>query len=106
MLLPEMASGFNISYSITLRPDFGELYGFTDEDVKAGLGFLNITNEMCNDLFDILKQQHDGYRFYAESKVNLFNPTGILHVLKETQFLAESTPPRQWSSLKAPRLLT
>lgn len=76
--LDSMTSGFNISQNITNDKKFNSMMGLTYNEV----------NELLNDIenkeniFEILKDNYDGYLFSEDSNDKIFNSTLVMYFLK------------------------
>lgn len=87
LVLSEFTNGFNIATFLHTRPDFAEMYGFTEQDVRRGIDSIRpkLSPEQMERVFDFLQEQHNGYFFDDEQPRGLFNPHRILFHLSEIQ---------------------
>jgi hypothetical protein len=82
IMLDDLTSGFNISKNLTMHPMFGEMLGFTEEEVReivAQFKF-DIDSEM---LMDELRSNYNGYLFHEDGKLKVYNPDMILYFFDE-----------------------
>ena len=85
--MDDVTSGFNIGTNISLSPDFNEMVGFTEAEVRR----LVETYRECG-VFDqdvdtamgIMGQWYNGYRFSEESETDLYNSDMVLYYLKHS----------------------
>ncbi len=83
LTLDSMTSGFNISYSLTLRPDFHEMMGFTEPEVTQILLGIGIKESEINNVVDDLRAWYDGYLFNLNAKNHVYNPDMVLYFALE-----------------------
>ena len=82
--MDELTSGFNIGTNYSLSPEFNELVGFTEEDVRAMLDYYATTCEFhhtTDELIDIMKPWYDNYCFAEESygRTTMYNSNMVLY---------------------------
>ncbi len=95
--MDDVTSGFNIGRNISLRPEFNDLLGFTEEEVRELLELYRdhgVFDQEVEAALDIMREWYNGYRFAEEAEGDLYNTDMILY------FLAESMPNK-----RAPREL-
>jgi hypothetical protein len=82
IMLDDLTSGFNISKNLTMHPMFGEMLGFTEEEVRGIVAQFdsNIDPEV---LMDELRSNYNGYLFHEEGKLRMYNPDMILYFFDE-----------------------
>jgi hypothetical protein len=92
--LDSLTSGFNIGKNLSLRPDFHNMLGFTEEDT------LKLTHQVCSRcggdperVYQQMTDYYNGYRFCEERSRDgkLFNPDMVLYYL--TEYEARGYPP-------------
>ena len=90
--LDSMTSGFNIATNITTDEKFADMMGFTTDEVKGVLATtlqnsnqegVDLTESEQEEVYDILKQNYNGYSFSEESDVKVFNSTLIMYYLQK-----------------------
>ena len=76
--LDSLTSGFNIAKSLTLRGDFNEMQGFTEEEVQYlidDLGYgINIQE---------MRDYYNGYLFSPDAATRVYNSDMVLYFLSE-----------------------
>ena len=82
--MDDLTSGFNIGTNYSLSPEFNELVGFTEEDVRAMLDYYATTCEFhhtTDELIDIMKPWYDNYCFAEESygRTTMYNSNMVLY---------------------------
>jgi len=77
--LDSMTSGFNISTNITNDIRFNSMLGFTYDEVKEML--MEVPKDKQEEMFNLLKDNYDGYLFNDESKDRMFNSTLVLRFI-------------------------
>ena len=101
-----MTSGFNIATNITIDKRFANMVGFTSEEVKQILclplekSFSNDRNDMKvelmpteqEEIYEIWRQNYNGYLFSESSKIKVFNATLIMYYLQ--QYVEEREHPK------------
>jgi hypothetical protein len=82
IMLDDLTSGFNISKNLTMHPMFGEMLGFTEEEVRAMVAQseFDIDSEV---LMDELRSNYNGYLFHEDGKLKVYNPEMILYFFDE-----------------------
>ena len=82
--MDDLTSGFNIGTNYSLSPEFNELVGFTEADVRAMLEYYATTCEFhhtTDQLIEIMKPWYDNYCFAEESygRVTMYNSNMVLY---------------------------
>jgi hypothetical protein len=92
IMLDDLTSGFNISKNLTMHPMFGEMLGFTEEEVRGIITRLelDIDSEV---LMDELRSNYNGYLFHEDGKWKVYNPDMILYFFDEWSL--SGRPPKQ-----------
>jgi len=101
--LDSMTSGFNVATKITVEPDFADMMGFTADEVKNLLKLsyskserlqesVELTAEEQAMVFDIFKENYNGYLFSEVSETKVFNSTLIMYYLQ--RYLPHKRQPR------------
>ena len=81
--LDSLTSGFNIGTDITQNMMFNEMMGFTKEELEKMMCELGITNEEQKELFPIMKENYDGYKFSIKGKEKIYNSNMCLYFLNK-----------------------
>ena len=95
--MDDVTSGFNIGKNISLRPEFNDMLGFTEEEVRNLLEMYRdygVFNQDVEAALAVMREWYNGYRFSEEAEGDLYNTDMVLY------FLDESMPNK-----KAPREL-
>ncbi len=85
--MDDVTSGFNIGKNISLHPDFNEMVGFTEEEVRRlvetyrGRGVFNQDVETA---MGIMGQWYNGYRFAEDADNDLYNTDMVLYYLDQS----------------------
>jgi hypothetical protein len=89
VVMSDITSGYNIAKNIYLNPSYNDLCGFRSEEVAAAVD--NVAHE-CGlpeteriDAIKMIQTWYDGYRFSAEAKMDVYNPTMMLYFLDALQ---------------------
>ena len=82
--MDELTSGFNIGTNYSLSPEFNELVGFTEGDVRAMLDYYATTCEFhhtTDELIEIMKPWYDNYCFAKQSygRTTMYNSNMVLY---------------------------
>ena len=101
--LDSMTSGFNVATKITVEPDFADMMGFTNAEVKNLLRLsyskseypatsVELTTEEQAMIYNIFQENYNGYLFSEESNAKVFNSTLIMYYLQH--YLPDKRQPR------------
>ena len=82
--MDDLTSGFNIGTNYSTSPEFNELTGFTEEDVREMLDYYRTTCEFhhtTDELIETMKPWYDNYCFAEESygKTTMYNSNMVLY---------------------------
>jgi hypothetical protein len=82
--MDDLTSGFNIGTNYSTSPEFNELTGFTEEDVRAMLDYYRTTCEFhhtTDELIARMKPWYDNYCFAEEcyGKTTMYNSNMVLY---------------------------
>lgn len=85
--MDDLTSGFNIGTNYSLTPDFNQLMGFTEEEVREMLTYYSTTatfHHTIDELIELMKPWYDNYCFaqrcYGET--TLYNSNMVLYFVK------------------------
>ena len=90
--LDSMTSGFNVATNITTEEDFADMMGFTSNEVKSILKStfnnskdqkIGLTDLEQEEVYEIWKQNYNGYLFSEDSDAKVFNSTLIMYYLQK-----------------------
>ena len=82
--MDDVTSGFNIGKNVSLRPEFNELLGFTENEVRTVLEIYRECGVFEQDVdaaLDMMRQWYDGYRFAEDVETDLYNTDMVLYFL-------------------------
>ena len=82
--MDDVTSGFNIGKNISLHPDFNEMVGFTEPEVRHLVETyrdLGVFNQEVDTAIGIMGQWYNGYRFAEEAETDLYNSDMVLYYL-------------------------
>ena len=82
--MDDLTSGFNIGTNYSLSPEFNELVGFTERDVRAMLDYYATTCEFhhtTDELIEAMKPWYDNYCFAKQSygRTTMYNSNMVLY---------------------------
>ena len=82
--MDDLTSGFNIGTNYSTSPEFNELVGFTEEDVREMLDYYRTTVEFhhtTDELIETMKPWYDNYCFAKQSygKTTMYNSNMVLY---------------------------
>ena len=100
--LDSMTSGFNVATNITTTTEFSDMMGFTTDEVKELLSLtyakpgkrtkvVDLTEEEQATIYEVFKDNYNGYLFSKNSHSKVFNSTLIMHYMKN--YLRSNKPP-------------
>ena len=82
--MDDVTSGFNIGRNISLHPDFNEMVGFTEEEVRCLVETyrdLGVFNQDVETAMGIMGEWYNGYRFAEDAETDLYNSDMVLYYL-------------------------
>ena len=84
--MDDLTSGFNIGTNYSLYPQFNEMTGFTEEEVREMLDYYSSVlpfNHSVDELIKVMKPWYDNYCFAEESygKTTMYNSVMVLNFL-------------------------
>ena len=85
--MDDVTSGFNIGTNISLEPDFNEMVGFTEPEVRHLVETyreLGVFNQDPATAMGIMGQWYNGYRFATAAETDLYNTDMVLYYLKHS----------------------
>ena len=85
--MDDVTSGFNIGTNISLEPDFNEMVGFTEAEVRRLVETyrnLGVFNQDPATAMGIMGEWYNGYRFAEEAETDLYNTDMVLYYLKHS----------------------
>jgi hypothetical protein len=82
IMLDDLTSGFNIAENMTMNPICGEMLGFTEGEVREIVDQFEF-NMDPEELMNALRNNYNGYLFYEESQLKVYNPDMILYFFNQ-----------------------
>ena len=85
--MDDVTSGFNIGTNISLQPDFNEMVGFTEAEVRRLVETyrdLGVFNQEVATAMGIMGEWYNGYRFATTADADLYNSDMVLYYLKDS----------------------
>ena len=85
--MDDVTSGFNIGTNISLEPDFNEMVGFTEAEVRRLVETYRergVFNQDDATAMGIMGEWYNGYRFAKAAKTDLYNTDMVLYYLKHS----------------------
>ena len=84
--MDDLTSGFNIGTNYTLNPQFNEMTGFTEKDVRDMLEYYSTTcpfNHSIDELIELMKPWYDNYCFAEEcyGRSSMYNSNMVLYFI-------------------------
>ena len=84
--MDDLTSGFNIGTNYSLAPEFNEMTGFTENEVRDMLGYYSNVlpfNHSVDELIKVMKPWYDNYCFTEEEygKTTMYNSVMVLNFL-------------------------
>ena len=83
--MDDVTSGFNIGRNVTLEPEFNDMLGFTEPEVRGLLELYRERGAFNQDVdaaLDVMREWYNGYRFAKTATGDLYNTDMVLHYLK------------------------
>ncbi len=87
--MDDVTSGFNIGKHISLAPQFNEVLGFTEQEVRDMLHYYDLP---IDDVLPLMQAWYNNYRFSLDADTYLFNTDMVLYFVKH--YLKRAKPPR------------
>ena len=85
--MDDVTSGFNIGKNISLRPEFNDMLGFTEEEVLNLLEMYRdygVFNQDVEAALEVMREWYNGYRFAKSAQGDLYNTDMVLYFLDES----------------------
>ena len=82
--LDDVTSGFNIGTNLSLNPQFNEMLGFTEAEVRRLLEIyrdLGAFSQDVDDAMALMREWYDGYRFAKDAGADVYNTDMVLYYL-------------------------
>ena len=85
--MDDVTSGFNIGKNVSLRPEFHDLLGFTEAEVRGLLKTYRDCGAFDQDVdaaLEVMREWYNGYRFAGGAQDDLYNTDMVLYYLSES----------------------
>ena len=85
--MDDVTSGFNIGTNISLEPDFNEMVGFTDAEVRRLVETYRehgVFDQDADEAMALMGEWYNGYRFAEDADTDLYNTDMVLYYLKHS----------------------
>ena len=85
--MDDVTSGFNIGRNISLEPEFNDMLGFTEEEVRELLEMYRdhgVFNQEVEAALAVMREWYNGYRFAEDAEGDLYNTDMVLYFLNES----------------------
>jgi len=85
--MDDVTSGFNIGKNISLHPEFNDMLGFTEAEVRNLLEMYRdygVFNQEVEAALAVMREWYNGYRFAEEAEGVLYNTDMVLYFLDES----------------------
>ena len=89
--MDDVTSGFNIGANISLEPDFNEMVGFTEAEVRHVVEMYRdhgVFNQDPAVAMGIMGEWYNGYRFAKAAETDLYNSDMVLYYVTSATVLA------------------
>ena len=85
--MDDVTSGFNIGSNLSLRPEFNELLGFTEDEVRGMVRMyrdLGVFDQDPETALVTMREWYDGYRFAKAAPNVVYNTDMVLYYLQHS----------------------
>ena len=85
--MDDFTSGFNIATNISLHPDFNEMVGITEAEVRRLVELYRdrgLFDQDVDEAMALMGEWYNGYRFATEAEHDLYNSDMVLYYLDES----------------------
>ena len=83
--LDDVTSGFNIGTNVSLLPEFNEMLGFTEAEVRGLVAMYRergLFDQDVDEALGVMSEWYNGYRFANEARSDVYNTDMVLYYLK------------------------
>jgi len=89
VVMSDITSGYNIAEDIFLAPEFADVCGFTEPEVRKTLSDIvaqcGLAPEVVDEALDVMHTWYNGYNFSPNQAERVYNPTLCLYFFKHFQ---------------------
>ena len=86
VVLSDMTSGYNVTEDLSVDPDYRDLCGFTETELRAVLDQIAVAHHLdtvqVETALGLMRDFYNGYRFSFQQDERIYNPTLALYFLK------------------------
>ena len=85
--MDDVTSGFNIGTNVSLEPDFNEMVGFTEAEVRRLVEIYRdhgVFDQDIDEAMALMGEWYNGYRFAKAAETDLYNTDMVLYYLKHS----------------------
>ena len=85
--MDDVTSGFNIGANISLLPEYNQMLGFTEAEVRSVLTQyrdLGVFDQDIDAALGLMSEWHNGYRFSEDAVAEVYNTDLVLHYLHQS----------------------
>ncbi len=85
--MDDVTSGFNIGSNLSLQPEFSEMLGFSEDEVRRLVDTyrnLGVFDQDVTAAMDTMREWYDGYRFAKAADNVVYNTDMVLYYLKHS----------------------
>ena len=85
--MDDVTSAFNIGKNISLHPDFNEMVGFTEAEVRRLVDIYRghgVFDQDVDEAMALMGEWYNGYRFARQADTDLYNTDMVLYYLDES----------------------
>ena len=86
VVLSDMTSGYNVTEDLSVNPDYHDLCGFTEIELRAVLDQIAVVRHLdtvqVETALSLMRDFYNGYRFSFQQNQRIYNPTLALYFLK------------------------
>ena len=87
LTMDDVTSGFNIGKNVSLHPDFNEMVGFTEAEVRRLVETYRehgVFNQGLDTAMGVMGQWYNGYRFAKQADTDVYNTDMVLYYLDQS----------------------
>ena len=85
--LDDVTSGFNIGSNVSLEPEFNEMMGFTEREVRRLVETYRdhgVFDQDVDAAMGVMEEWYSGYRFAKSAEDDIYHTVMVLHYLNES----------------------
>ena len=97
--MDDVTSGFNIGANLSLQPEFNEMLGFTEDEVRRMLDtyqHLHVFDQDAETAMATMREWYDGYRFAQAAEHVVYNTEGADAAAQLRRYLTDGRLARRY----------